>query len=231
MDHWLFWPVFFLAGLVIYRKLARWRSTPKTRVNALLRRYRALERRGLPQRDCLLQLLMTSKGWNKLPHRFLAEIVSRFSTLEDTVRFMSISEDYGYVRDHYTSLAGQPDLEAAMREIAVLFARFGLKLQEEGRYKEAAFVQKLALLLQPGQYFTKLPLAVSYYEMEQFDDALPLFEGGLAPVSGDVEPSQTPEHETVAKNPLWTDAEMRKYRNRCKKLYAACLKAAERKAM
>ncbi len=43
MDYWLFGVAFFFAGIAIYRQLARRRNTPKARVRALLRRYRALE--------------------------------------------------------------------------------------------------------------------------------------------------------------------------------------------
>ena len=227
MDNWLFVVVFFLAGVALYRKLARWRQTPKARVSALLRRYRALERTGLSEQDCLLQLLATRKDWKRLPHRFLAEIVSRFPTKEDAMRFVSVSEDYGYHRDHYPGLAAKTDLEAAMGEIACLFARFGFQLQEQGRYMEAEFVQKLALRLQPDQYFTNLPLAVSYHETGRHADALPLFERGLAQVN-DLERKAGPAApEYSPANSLWTDAEIRKFRNRCKKMYAACLKATE----
>ncbi len=147
------------------------------------------------------------------------------------MRFVSVSENYGYLRDHYPGLAAKTDLEAGMGEIACLFARFGLKLQEQGRYKEAEFVQKLALRLQPDQYFTNLPLAVSYHETGQHADALPLFERGLAQFNnlerkaGDAAPEFSPA------KCLGTDAEIRKLRNRCKKMYAACLKATEGKSL
>ena len=227
MDNWLFLVAFSLAGFALYRKLDRWRKTPKARVRTLLRRYRALERTGLSEQDCLLQLLATSKDWKRLPHPFLAEIVSRFPTKEDAMRFVSVSEDFGYLRDHYPGLAAKTDLEAAMGEIACLFARFGFQLQEQGRYTEAEFVQKLALRLQPDQYFTNLPLAVSYHETGRHADALPLFERGLAQVN-DLERKAGPAApEFSPANSLWTDAEIRKFRNRCKKMYAACLKATE----
>ncbi len=231
MDYWLFGVAFFFAGFALYRKLDRWRNTPKARVSTLLRRYRALERTGLSEQDCLLQLLATSKDWKRLPHPFLAEIVSRFSTKEDAMRFVSVSEDFGYLRDHYSGLAAKTDLEAAMGEIACLFARFGCQLQEQGRYLEAAFVQRLALQLQPDQYFTNLPLAVSYHETGQYADALPLFERGLAQVN-DLERKADPAvQEFSLASCLWTDAEIRKLRNRCKKMYAACLKATEGKSL
>ena len=145
------------------------------------------------------------------------------------MRFVSVSEDYGYHRDHYPGLAAKTDLEAAMGEIACLFASFGLQLQEQGRYNEAEFVQRLALRLQPDQYFTNLPLAVSYHETGRHDDALPLFERGLAQVN-DIERKTGPAApEFSPARCLGTDAEIRKLRNRCKKMYAACLKATEGK--
>ena len=231
MDYWLFGVAFFFAGIALYRKLARWRNTPKARVSTLLRHYRALERTGLSEQDCLFQLLATSKDWKRLPHPFLAEIVSRFTIKEDAMRFVSVSEDFGYLRDHYPGLAAKTDLEVAMGEIACLFARFGFQLQEQGRYQEAVFVQKLALRLQPDQYFTNLPLAVSYHETGQYADALPLFERGLAQVN-DLERKADPTVlEFSPANCLGTDAEIRKLRNRCKKMYAACLKATEENSL
>ncbi len=227
MEYWLFGVAFFFAGIAVYRKLARWRMNPKTRVGALLRRYRTLERKGLSERDCLMQLLTTSKDWKSLPHLFLAEVVSRLATMEDTMRFISVSEDYGYLRNHYPGLAAKTELESAIRGVAYLFAGLGFRLQEEGRYKEAMFVQKLALKLQPDQYFTNLPLAVSCHETGQHADALPLFERGLAQVNNLLTRADLAESENAQENRLWTVAEIRKLRNRCKKMYAACLKATE----
>ena len=227
MDYWLYGVAFFFAGIAIYRKVARWRMTPKMRVRSLLRRYRTLERKGLSEQDCRLQLLATSKDWKNLPHHFLAEIVSRLATMEATMRFASVSEDYGYLRDHYPGLAAKTDLEAAMGGVACLFARLGFELQEKGRYKEAVFVQSLALRLQPDQYFTNLPLAVSYHETGRYAEALPLFERGLAQVNDLVMTAGPAESESAPENFLLTVTEIRRFRNRCKKMYATCLKETE----
>ena len=175
MQNVMFWIVVVLATFTVYRLLSRRVATPKARVTAMLRRYRALERSGLSEQECLLQLLATRRDWRGLPHRFLAEIVSRFRSKEDVMRFVSVSEDYGYHRDHYPEIATRIDLEAAMAEVACLLARFGFQLQTEGRFREAEFVQKLALRLQPSQYFTNLPLAATYHETGRHNDALPLF--------------------------------------------------------
>src|SRR5262249_58149702 len=117
-----------------------------------------MERVGLAEEGCRLQVVGTGRDWKRLPHRFLAEVVSRFQSKEDVMRFVSVSEDYGYHRDHYPAIATKIDLESAMAEVACLFARFGFQLQTEGRLREAEFVQKLAIRLQPNQYFTNLPL-------------------------------------------------------------------------
>ena len=95
----------------------------------MLRRYRALERTGLSERNCLLQLLATRKGWEKFSNRFLVAMVSQLGSKEDVMRFISLSEDYGYHRDRYPELASRVDLDAAIAEIACLFSRFGFRLQ------------------------------------------------------------------------------------------------------
>ena len=225
------WIVALFAAITVYRLLSRRALSPKARVAAMLRRYRALERTGLSEQECLLQLLATRRDWKGLPHRFLAELVSRFRSKEDLMRFVSVSEDYGYYRDQYPKIATRIDLEAAMAEVACLFARFGFRLQTEERYREAEFVQKLALRLQPNQYFTNLPLAATYHETGRYDEALPLFEQGLARFQdfekniNTVEPALSPE------KCLGPEVEMRKLRNRYRKMYEACLKATEGKSL
>ncbi len=112
-----------------------------------------------------------------------------------------------------------------MGEVACLFTRFGFQLQEQGRYKEAEFVQKIALQLKPDQYFTNLPLAANYYDTGRHADALPLFERGLAQVrdfgknTGPAAPDFSPA------KCLGTDAKITTLGNRYKKMYEACLKA------
>jgi tetratricopeptide (TPR) repeat protein len=223
MDNLTFWIVVVFAAITVYRLINRRAATPKARVAAMLRRYRALEKTGLSEKQCLLQLLTMRKNWKKLPHRFLTEVVSRFHSKEDVMRFVSVSEDYRYHLDHYPGIAAGGDLETAMSQTACLFARFGFALQAEGRYKEAEFVQKLALRLQPNQYFTNLPLAATYHETGRHADALPLFEEGLARFQ-DFE-KNTADALFTPEKCLGPDAEPRKLRNRYKKMYQACLKA------
>ena len=197
----------------------------------MLRRYRALERTGLSEQECLLQLLATRMDWKRLPHRFLAEVVSRFQSKEDVMRFVSVSEDYGYHRDHYPEIATRVDLELAMAEVACLFARFGFQLQTEGRFREAEFVQKLAIRLQPNQYFTNLPLAATYHETGRHNDALPLFEQGLARFQDFENSIKAVETTLSPAKCLGPDVEIRKLRNRYRKMYEACLKATEGKSI
>ena len=231
MENFMVWIVALFAAITVYRLLSRRALSPKARVAAMLRRYRALERTGLSEQECLLQLLATRRDWKGLPHRFLAELVSRFRSKEDLMRFVSVSEDYGYYRDQYPKIATRIDLEAAMAEIACLFARFGFRLQTEERYREAEFVQKLALRLQPNQYFTNLPLAATYHETGRHDDALPLFEQGLARFQDFEKNINTFEPALSPEKCLGPEVEMRKLRNRYRKMYEACLKATEGKSL
>lgn len=231
MDNMMFWLVVCLAAITLYRLLSRRAVTPKARVTAMLRRYRALERTGLSESECLLRLLATRTDWSKLPHRFLAELVSRLNSKEDVLRFVSVSEDYGYQRDPYPEIARKIDLEAAMAEVACLFSRFGFRLQAEGRYREAEFVQKLALRLQPNQYFTNLPLAATYHETGRHDEALSLFEQGLARFQDFESNVKQADQALSPARCLGPDVEIGKLRNRYRKMYEACLKVTERKSL
>jgi len=118
-----------------------------------------------------------------------------------------------------------------MAEVACLFARFGFRLQTEERYREAEFVQKLALRLQPNQYFTNLPLAATYHETGRHDDALPLFEQGLARFQDFEDSSKAVEPVLSPAKCLGPDVEVRKLRDRYRKMYEACLKATEGKSL
>ena len=231
MDNPLFWLISLVAALVIYRFLSRRMVTPKTRVTAMLKRYHALERTGLSERDCLLQLLATRNDWQKFSHRFLIAIVSRLQSKEDVMRFISLSEDYGYQRDPYPELASRSDLDSAIAEIACLFSRFGFRLQSEGRYKEAEFVQKLALRLQPDEYFTNLPLAATYHETGRYADALPLFEHGFTRLESFGANIASAKPIFSPANCLAPDEDVDRLRQRYRNIYEACLKAIEGKSV
>jgi tetratricopeptide (TPR) repeat protein len=166
-------------------------------------------------------MAVTRSGWKDLPHRFLREIIARLSSKEDVIRFISLAEDCGHVKERFPAIARRVDLNEAMAEVACLLARFGYQLQQEGRLKEAEFVQKLALLLGPECYFTNLPLAATYYETGRYSEARPLFERGLAQLekfarsAGALSPARC----------LAPDAEIGTLRGAYRGKYDACLKA------
>ena len=223
MENPMFWLISLIAGIIIYRLLLRRQLTPKARVTAMLRRYRALENTGLSERDSLLQLLLTRKDWEKLPRPFLAAIVSRLGSKEDLMRFISLSEDYGYHRDRYPALAKRIALDTAMAEIACLFSRFGFRLHAQARYKEAEFVQKLALRLQPHAYFTNLPLAATYHVTGRHAEALPLFKQGFSQLRSFNAGSDLDKHQLAPANCLTPDEEPEKLWQKYREMYDACL--------
>jgi len=227
MDPLTFWIVFFFAAITLYRLWSRHVGTPKGRVTAMLRRYRSLKRTGLTEQECLLKLLETRRGWKRLPPRFLLELASRLRSKEDLFRFISVSEEYRYLPEHYPDLAKKIDLETAIVEVACLFAKFGYRLQAQGRLREAEFVQKLALRLQPHQYFTNLPLAATYHELGRDADALPLFEEGLGQFKKCAEDTTRADSPVSPAKCLGADAEIGKLQKRYRKMFAECRKALE----
>ena len=225
MDNPMFWLISLIAGIIIYRLLPPRQLSPKARVAGMLRRYRALEKTGLSERDSLLQLLLTRKDWENLPHRFLASIVSRLTCKEDVMRFISLSEDYGYHRDPYPTLAKRIDSDTAMAEIACLFSRFGFRLHAQARYKEAEFVQKLTLRLQPDAYFTNLPLAATYHATGRYADALPLFKQGFNQLQIFNADIVLDKQQLSPADCLAPDEEPEKLWQKYREMYDACLKA------
>jgi hypothetical protein len=225
MENPMFWLISLIAGITIYRLLPPRQLTPKARVAGMLRRYRALEKTGLSERDSLLQLLLTRKDWEKLPHRFLAAIVCRLSCKEDVMRFISLSEDYAYHRDSYPTLAKRIDLDTAMAEIACLFSRFGFRLHAQARYKEAEFVQKLTFRLQPDAYFTNLPLAATYHATGRYADALPLFKQGFSQLQLFNADIGLGKQQLSPADCLAPDEEPEKLWQKYREMYEACLKS------
>ena len=231
MDNLIFWLVALFAAFTTYRLLSRRAATPKARVTAMLRRCRALEKTGLSERACLLRLLAARRDWKRLPQLFLDELVSRLGSKENVMRFVSVSEDYRYQRDRYPAIAAKSDPDEIMAEVACLFSCFGFRLQAEGRYKEAEFVQKLAVRLAPDHYFTNLPLAATYHETGRYADAVPLFERGLAQFKDFDKNSEPIKPALVPAKCLAPDVEIRKLRNRYRKMYEASLKGAAEKTL
>ena len=182
-------PAIYYLGLLIvvvtfYRIIRRRFTTPQATVRNLLKQYHFVEQTGLPPHENLFRLLRKRPRWRNLPPAVLAEIVARLGSKENVFRFVSLAEEYKLHSERLPALAAGDDLEAAMHEIAVWLIDFGTRLQDENRLKEAEFVQKLALSLQPAHYLTKLSLASTYYKMENYGDALPLLESGLAELDG-----------------------------------------------
>jgi hypothetical protein len=176
--------LFFLGLSIIlftlYRVVSRKLATPQSIVRMLLRRYHAFERRGLAEQDCLYGILTSRGGWRNLPPSFVADLVTRLHSKETLFRFIALAEEHRFHRKRLPAIANNPDREQAMRAVALWLIDFGHPLQEEDRLKEAEFVQKLALDLQPDQYFTKLPLAATYFRMQRYTEAAPLLAQGLA---------------------------------------------------
>jgi len=172
--------VFLAVMFAAYRLATRRLAGPQTIVHDLLRHYHAFEGAGHSEQERLLRVLMQRRGWNKMPHPFLVEVVKRLRTKEDVFRFVSVVEGYQFDRKQLPAIARKPDPEAALREVAEWLTDFGGRMQRENRFKEAEFVQKLALALQPDRYTTRLPLAVTYYRMGRYAEAIPLFEQGLS---------------------------------------------------
>lgn len=225
MDNFFLWILVSLAIITIYRKLSRRVLTPKARVTALLRRYHVFEKAGLPEQEAILRVLVTRSGWKNLPPPFLTEVVSRLGSKEDVFRFVSLAEGYGYNQKHLPDIAKKEDMEEAMAEIACLLGKLGNRLQDEGRFKEAEFVQKLALRLQPNQYFTNLPLAVTYYRMEQYAEAARLFKRGLAQFEKFEKEARPAEQITEAAGWLGADGNLGELKVSYRNMYEACLKA------
>lgn len=181
MDSGLFLLGLLLALVAIYRRAWRRLRSPHATVRGLLRSYYGVERAGLPEQESLLRVLSKRSGWKKLPPVFLAEIVARFGTKENVFRFVSLAESYRFERSQLPAIAANRDLETALREIALWLADFGNRLQKETSFKQAAFVQKLAVGLQPKPVITNLPLTATYFKMKRCDEAAPLFSPAWKP--------------------------------------------------
>jgi hypothetical protein len=226
MESFVFLFIGLLAAITIYRMLSRRATTPKARVTAMLRRYGAFARTGLPEAECLFRLMATRSGWKDLPHGFLRELVARLRSKEDVMRFISLSEDCGHVKERFPGIARKTDLNEVMAEVACLLAGFGYQLQKEGRLKQAEFVQKLALPLCPDCYFTNLPLAATYYDTGRYSEARPLFERGLEQLEklADGSGGNAPPFSPTAC--LGPDVDAKQLKAAYHGKYEACLRAA-----
>lgn len=218
MESGLFLIGLLIALFAIYRLAWRRLRSPQTTVRGLLRHYYTFEKTGLPERESLLRVLTNRSGWRNLPPVFLAEIVARLRSKEDVFRFVSLAEDYRFNRKQLPAIAAGEDMEAAMRAVSLWLADFGSRLQKKNSFKEAEFVQKLALRLQPDQYFTKLPLATTYYKMDRYDAAAPLLKEGLAQLKNCADGAAFLDR-------LETGANLKELRANYEEMYATCLRA------
>lgn len=227
MESGLFLIGLLIAVIAIYRLVSRKMTGPQATVRGLLRQHHSLERAGLPEQECLFRILMSRRGWKNLPPVFLAEIVTRLRTKENVFRFLSLAEGYRFNRKQLPGIVARNDMETAVRELAVWLGQFGNRLQREIRLKEAEFVQKLALALQPDQYFTKLPLAATYYKMERYAEAVPLLEQGLAELEKATDGVGWKAEAPPVLDFLEPGANLRELRAGYEEMHAICLRAAE----
>lgn len=224
MDFFSFFIVFAALAIILYRVFTQRFATPQAIVRGLLRRYHVFERAGLPEAECLFRLLSTRRIWKKLPQSFLMEVVARLDSKENVMRFISLSEGYRFHQSRISQIARNPDIESAMAEIACMLGSLGNRLLNEGRLKNAEFVHRLALQLQPRQYFTNLPLAVTYYNLERFSEAAPLFQRGLAQLESVQVATAPAEQLALAAECLESDANHAQLKDTFRKLHEACLK-------
>ena len=229
MESGLFLIGLLIALIAVYRLVARKLASPQTTVRFLLRRYHAFERMGLSEQESLFRILTSRRGWRNLPEPFLAEIVARLKSKEDVMRFVSLAEGYRFNRKRLPDIARNKNMESAMREVAFWLVNFGNQLQSETRLKQAEFVQKLALGLQPDKYFTKLPLATTYYRMDRYEDAVPLFEEGFALLENFADESTPHERGLYPADGLVPGATLAEFIAAHKPMYEACLKAVRPK--
>ena len=169
-----------IAALVLYRYLRQRNATPQQRVAAMLRQYDGFARDGLSEREALLRILLSRSGWQKLPLDFLGELVGRLASKEAVLQFVSLAEDCGYTKEQLPAIVNHSPAGDRMERLACVLSRFGYQLQSDQRFKEAEFVQKLALALGPDCYFTSLPLAITYHKTGRCAEARPLFQRGVA---------------------------------------------------
>ena len=224
MENFAFWIALAIGAFLLHRVLSRRFVGPQATVRGLLRRYHVFEKAGLPEVECLFRLFSTRRGWKRMPERFLMELVARLDSRENVMRFISLAEGYGFDRKSLPEIARKEDMEAAMSETASVLGKLGRQLQEEGRYKEAEFVQKLALRLQPNQYFTTLPLAVTYYRMQRYSEAAPLFRRGLAHFEKWDQEAAPAGLAFPVPDWLAGESKLKALRASCQNMYEACLK-------
>lgn len=223
MEFWI--GIFIFLGVVFVWFLRKFGS-PKATVRTLLKEYEASERSGLPEKERLFKLLATRGGWRSLPHPFLHELGSRLGNKENVIRFIALSERHQLDRLHFARLAKEEDIEMALLGVASLLASFGNRLQDQGRLDEAEFVQLLGLRIQPDEYFTTLPLAVTYYRMKRYSEAAPLFKRGLALFEKFEKETTWMEQLPLTSDLLGSKSDIGELGQSYRKMYEECLRAS-----
>jgi len=218
MNFSVFFVGLIVLTIVIFRVIWPRMRGPEAIVRGLLRDFHRFARTGLPEAECLLRVLSNRQGWKKFPPRFLAEIIARLQSKEAVFRFVSLVEGYRFHRTRLPAIAAKGDVDAAMREICLWLVEFGKKLHGESSFKQAEFVQRLALAFEPERVFTELPLALTCDKMARHEEAAALFKGGLSRL----------EHcAAVDLELLEGGASRDQLRARYREAYESCLKAGE----
>lgn len=167
------------AALGFYRYFRQRNATPQQRVASLLRDFNAAAKGASSEHEAMLSILLHRRGWKELPMEFLGEMIRRLKHKEAFLQFVTLAEDRGYLKEQLPAIAMGRAASERIDRVACLLARFGYELQSQDRFKEAEFVQKLALALGPDCPFTNLPLAATYFAIGRFSEARPLFDLGL----------------------------------------------------
>jgi hypothetical protein len=213
-------------AVILYRRVLPKFQGPKAVVRGLLRRYHLFERTGLPERESLYRILTSRRGWRNLPQAFLVDLIARLKSKENVFRFVSLAEGYRYERKELPAIARKENLDDAMKEIVAWLSDFGDRLRHENRLKEAEFVQKLGLELLPDQSSTMLQLAATYYKMERYGDAAPLFKEGLARLKKSSDNASPRKQSTPSSNGSGCVVDVNESTPTYEEMYTECLKAA-----
>lgn len=227
MESGLYFIGLMIVLIVLYRQVTKRVATPQVSVRLMLRRFHAFQKMGLSEQESLFRILRSRSGWRNLPEHFLAEIIARLRSKEDVLRFVSLAEGYRFNRERLPAIAGNENIEAAMRKVALWLVSFGQRLRHENRLKQAEFVQKLALSLEPERYFTHLALAATYHRMARYSDAAALFERAFAQLDNSAEGLVPADERNVfTADGLVPNHTITDLKARYQPMYEACLNGA-----
>src|SRR5262245_40578185 len=165
MENFMFWVLALLAAITAYRLLSRRAVSPKARVAAMLRRYRALEGTGLSEQECLLcscwrhagigsgsRMVFSSSSSRDFSPRKMSCVSSRFGGLRLSSRSLS--------RDRHEGRPGFGHGGSCMFVRSIRLSAANRRTFERSRVCAKTGDPPI----QPNQYFTNLPLAATYHE-------------------------------------------------------------------